>query len=67
MSNTPTHRVSFSPFVGIDRRGKKILGKARDIGAMWPVKGRKASIIELDYVPEQLKKDNGVLIVTEVN
>jgi len=67
MNNKPSHLVSFSRIVGTDANGKSILESAREIGAIWPHKGGKGSILRFDHIPEELIQNQGVVFVTVSN
>ncbi|MEL6826629.1 MAG: hypothetical protein AAFN91_10315 [Pseudomonadota bacterium] len=67
-SNRPQFRVSFSRITGQDEAGQDKLGKAREIGAIWPRKdSSKGSILKLDLIPIELTNHQGVLFVTPVD
>lgn len=57
----PSHRVSFSAFER-DRDGKRKLGNAREIGAIWPRRDKEGGILRFDHTPEQ----DGIYFVNEV-
>ena len=66
MSNKPTQRISFSRITGTDADGKDILGSAREIGAIWPRKDGKGSILRFDHIPVELTQHQGVVFVTDI-
>lgn len=73
MSNTnqssrrPMFRVSFSRITGQDEKGQDVLGKAREIGAIWPRKnGTSGGIMQLDIIPIELTQRQGVVFITPV-
>ena len=60
----PLYRVSFSAITGKDEDGKDILSHPREIGAAWKRKGdKKGAIINLDIIPTDLVKRNGVMFL----
>ncbi len=64
--NKPTHRVSFSRFIGVDEEtGQEKLGSAREIGAIWPRENGKGGILRLDHLPIEMTRHQGVIFVTE--
>jgi len=66
-NNKPTHRVTFSRITGTNEDGSETLGPAREIGAIWPRKGdKKGDILQLDHIPLELTKRQGVLFVLPV-
>lgn len=57
-------RVSFSRITGQDEEGKDILGKPREIGAVWPRKnGKSGGIVSLDIIPVELTQRQGVFFL----
>ena len=63
-SNKPSHRVSFSRIVDQNEDGSSKLGAAREIGVIWPRKGdKKGGILELDHIPVELTRREGVVFV----
>lgn len=62
----PTHRVSFSRFVGENEDGSQKLGSAREIGAIWPREGKNGGILRLDHIPVELTQHQGVIFITEI-
>lgn len=62
---TPSHRVSFARIDGQDRDGKDVLGPAREIGSIWPRRGKEGeSILRFDHIPEEMRgRHGGVLFV----
>lgn len=62
----PSHRVSFARLNGRDENGKEVLGPAREIGSVWPRKGKEGEgILRFDHIPEELRaRGGGVLFVT---
>lgn len=68
MSKTyPTHRVSFCRITGQDDHGNDVLGKAREIGAVWARKnGKQGGILDLDLIPNELVNRQGVIFITPV-
>ena len=61
----PTHRVSFSRFVGQNEDGSDKLGSAREIGAVWARENGKGGILRLDHIPVELTRHQGVIFITE--
>ncbi|MGZ2439363.1 hypothetical protein [Sinorhizobium medicae] len=63
-SERPMFRVSFARITGPDDQGKDILGKPREIGAVWPRKnGKSGGIVSLDIIPVELTQRQGVLFL----
>ena len=63
----PTHRVSFSRIIGKHEDGSDKLGSAREIGTVWPRKGKKkGGILKFDHVPAELSRHEGVLFIMPV-
>ena len=63
-SERPMFRVSFARITGQDDDGKDILGKPREIGAVWPRKnGKSGGIVYLDIIPVELTQRQGVLFL----
>ncbi|CAN7759208.1 hypothetical protein LJR257_006788 [Ensifer adhaerens] len=63
-SERPMFRVSFARITGQDDQGKDILGKPREIGAVWPRKnGKSGGIVSLDIIPVELTQRQGVLFL----
>jgi hypothetical protein len=58
----PLYRVLFAPITGQDDQGKDQCGPAREIGAVWPRKGKEGGIMRLDIVPANLER--GVIFLT---
>lgn len=66
-TSKPTHRVSFSRVIGNNPDGTNKLGSAREIGAVWARKGdKKGGIIQLDHIPVELTRHQGVLFIVPV-
>ncbi len=61
----PSHRVSFARLNGQDKEGNDILGPAREIGSVWPRRGKEGEgILRFDHIPEEMRaRDGGVLFV----
>lgn len=65
-NDLPLYRVSFSRITGQDAQGD-VLGKPREIGAIWPRKNGKAGgILSLDLIPIELTQRQGVIFITPV-
>ncbi len=63
----PLYRVSFSRIAGQDEEGKDILGRPKEIGAVWPRRNGKAGgILSLDLIPIELTQRQGVLFLVPV-
>jgi hypothetical protein len=63
----PMFRVSFSRITGQDKNGQDILGRAKEIGAIWPRKnGKQGGILSLDLIPIELTQRQGVVFITPV-
>ena len=73
MSNTQTHkrplyRVSFARITGKDENGQDIVGRPKEIGAVWPRNGGKSGgILALDIIPVELTQRQGVIFLVPVN
>ena len=66
-NDRPTHRVSFSRITGKDDNGQDMLGRPKEIGAIWPRKGNKTGgILSLDIIPIELTQRQGVIFVLPV-
>lgn len=67
-NNKPLFRVSFSRITGQDKNGQDVLGKPREVGCVWPRKSndKKGGIIQLDIIPTDLVKHNGVMFLVPV-
>ena len=61
----PLYRVLFAPITGQDDQGKDQCGNAREIGAVWPRKGKPGGILRLDIVPANL--DRGVILLAPLD
>ncbi|MBK1623111.1 hypothetical protein CKO32_05980 [Afifella marina DSM 2698] len=60
--------MTFSRIVGQDQRGSDILGRPKEIGAVWPRKnGKTGGILSLDIIPVELTQRQGVIFVLPVN
>ena len=66
-TNRPTHRVSFARITGQDEQGRDVLGASREIGAVWPRKGKSGGIIRFDHIPIELTQHQGVLFLNPVD
>jgi hypothetical protein len=66
-TSKPTHRISFSRITGANKDGTNQLGAAREIGAVWPRKSdKKGGVIQLDHIPVELTRHEGVLFIVPV-
>ena len=73
MTNTntpqkPLYRVSFSRIKGQDDQGNDVLGKPKEIGAVWPRKSadKQGAILDLDIIPTELINRQGVIFLVPV-
>ena len=72
MTNTdqetlPLYRVTFSRITGQDKDGRDELARPKEIGAVWPRKNGKAGgVLQLDIIPIELTKREGVIFVVPV-
>jgi len=58
----PLYRVKYCAVTGTDENGKDQLGRAAEIGTVWPRKeAAKGAILKLDIVPEGLA--SGVILL----
>ena len=66
---TPSHRVSFARINGQDREGNDILGPAREVGSIWPRRGKEGEgILRFDHIPEEMRgRNGGVLFIKELD
>ncbi len=63
----PLFRVSFSRITGKDENGQDVLGKAREIGAIWPRRnGNAGGIMQLDIIPIELTQRQGVVFISPI-
>jgi hypothetical protein len=63
-NDRPLYRVTFSRITGKDEKGNDVLGKPREIGAIWPRRNGKAGgIMQLDLIPIELTQRNGVIFI----
>lgn len=63
----PLYRVTFSRIAGTDQNGQDILGKPREIGAVWPRKnGKTGGLLTLDIIPVELSTRQGVIFLVPV-
>jgi len=61
----PLYRVKFCAITGADDNGNDQLGRAAEIGTVWPRKdATKGAILKLDIVPERI--GNGVILLQPV-
>lgn len=60
----PLYRVSFARITGQDEDGKDMLGRPKEIGAVWPRRnGKSGGILTLDLIPIELTQRQGVLFL----
>lgn len=60
----PLYRVSFARITGKDETGQDILGRPKEIGAVWPRKaGKSGAILSLDIIPIELTQRQGVIFL----
>jgi len=63
----PLYRVSFARITGRDEHGNDVLSYAREIGAVWPRKnGKEGAILNLDIIPVELTRREGVIFLSPV-
>ena len=63
----PLFRVSFSRFTGTDEQGNDIVGRPKEIGAVWARKnGKSGGILEFDIIPIELTQRQGVMFMVPV-
>jgi hypothetical protein len=66
-NNKPLYRVTFARVVETDAEGHDKLGRAREIGAVWPRKGdKKGAILALDIIPFELALRKGAIFLVPV-
>lgn len=64
----PLFRLSFARITGQDEDGKDILGRPKEIGAVWPRRnGKVGGIVALDLIPIELTQRQGVLFLVPVS
>lgn len=64
----PLFRITFSRITGKDEGGRDVLGKPKEIGAVWPRKnGKVGGIVALDIIPVELAQRQGVLFLVPVD
>ena len=67
-TDRPLSRVTFSRITGQDENGRDILARPKEIGAIWPRKnGKIGGIIQLDIIPIELTKREGVLFLVPLD
>lgn len=67
-STKPLFRVTFSRITGQDENGRDVLGKPKEIGAVWPRRsGKVGGIVALDIIPVELAQRQGVLFLVPVD
>lgn len=67
-NDLPLYRVSFSRITGQDRDGNDILGRPKEIGAVWPRRnGKSGGILQMDLIPIELTQRQGVLFIVPLN
>ena len=60
----PMFRVTFARITGKDDDGKDVLGRPKEIGAVWARKnGKSGGILSLDLIPIELTQRQGVLFL----
>lgn len=60
----PLYRVTFARITGQDDNGQDVLGRPKEIGAVWPRKNGKAgAILSLDLIPIELTQRQGVIFL----
>ena len=63
----PLFRVTFSRITGKDADGRDLLGKPKEIGAIWPRKGnKKGGLLTFDILPIELTQRQGVVFILPV-
>ncbi len=61
----PIYRAKFCRVIGTDEAGKDKLGRAIEIGAVWPRReAAKGAVLKLDIVPQDFT--NGVLFLDPI-
>ncbi|MGO7924502.1 hypothetical protein ACC755_35960 [Rhizobium ruizarguesonis] len=66
-SELPMFRVTFARITGKDDDGKDILGRSKEIGAVWARKnGKGGGIVSLDLIPIELTQRQGVLFLVPI-
>lgn len=67
-SERPMFRVTFSRITGKDEKGGDVLGRPKEIGAVWARKnGKTGGILALDIIPVELAQRQGVLFLVPVD
>lgn len=63
----PMFRVTFARITGQDREGNDILGRPKEIGAVWPRRnGKQGGVLSLDLIPIELTQRQGVLFLVPI-
>ena len=64
----PLFRVSFARITGQDQHGKDVLGRPKEIGAVWARKnGKTGGVLSFDIIPIELTQRQGVLFILPVD
>ena len=64
----PLYRVSFARITGKDENGQDIVGRPKEIGAVWPrIGGKSGGILALDIIPIELTQRQGVIFLVPAN
>ncbi|MBI1290189.1 hypothetical protein GC173_02950 [bacterium] len=64
----PLFRITFSRIVGKDDNGNDILGRPKEVGAVWSRKnGKTGGIVSLDLIPVELAQRQGVMFLLPVD
>lgn len=64
----PLFRITFSRIVGKDDEGNDILGRPKEIGAVWARKsGKTGGLVSLDLIPVELTQRQGVMFLLPVD
>ena len=67
-NDRPMFRVTFSRITGKDETGNDVLGRPKEIGAVWARKGGKVGgILSLDLIPVELAQRQGVIFLVPVD
>ena len=63
-SELPMFRVTFARITGQDDEGQDVLGRPKEIGAVWVRKnGKSGGILALDIIPIELTQRQGVIFL----
>lgn len=62
----PLYRVGVSRITGQDNKGDDILGKCREVGAVWARKNGKGAVLKFDILPAEISQGRAVIFLKDV-